>query len=202
MLFLFFFNVFNVFLMFFLIPWKYQKLGEAKFLSGCWKASYKPTSWNYGSIPDWPEPKYQLERHRFSRKPLWKSYGKHRVLNKPIIYGGLGRLAVFSTVEPGHVYITCHVAFIYYIYMYIYIYIYYISLIIIWCCWCFRPPGPKRSDALVCQEVLVPVSDGMLTFDTGNLMKEGSTCENKRRHVKTFIRLFTVHIGILLIQKN
>lgn len=26
------------------------------------KGGYEPTSWKYGSIPDWPEPKYQLER--------------------------------------------------------------------------------------------------------------------------------------------
>eukprot|EP00435_Cladocopium_sp_Y103_P009003 s15_g2.t1 len=26
------------------------------------KGSYEPTSWKYGSIPNWPEPKYQLER--------------------------------------------------------------------------------------------------------------------------------------------
>jgi len=29
-------------------------------LSG--KGSYEPSSWKYGSIPDWPEPKYELER--------------------------------------------------------------------------------------------------------------------------------------------
>ena len=26
------------------------------------QGSYEPSSWKYGSIPDWPEPKYELER--------------------------------------------------------------------------------------------------------------------------------------------
>ena len=28
------------------------------------QGSYEPSSWKYGSIPDWPEPKYELERRR------------------------------------------------------------------------------------------------------------------------------------------